>query len=120
MLSILELIGAAVVAYVCIKITVRLFGKPKPKLCTYYTYGGKVECIINDINEVEEKEDAFKKKHPKINCGVYNYNVNRDHILAYNLVSLEPIKPSDVIDYESMFTSGEITIDLEAIKRGGR
>lgn len=92
----------------CIGFICTLFPK---KVTPFYSYCSEIECCINEYEEIEKIQEEYEtKKEHKIKPNCYEY---RSGLLKYRLNSVEPIKVSDIFDFEMMFKPKESKIDFE-------
>lgn len=94
-----------------IRLIIYLF--PKKDTVPIYTYKGEIKCYVDEYNDLLEKEEEYKaKKDYRIKPCCYEYMKG---LLKYSLSSVKPLKPSDITDFELMFTN-ESKVDLRQLK----
>ena len=81
------------------------------RITSFYSYCSEIECCINEYEEIKKIEEEYEvKKEHRIKPNCYEY---RSGLLKYRLISTEPIKVSDIFDFEVMFNPKESKIDFE-------
>ena len=84
-----------------------------------YCYSGEINGVYNfrSYDELCEIEKAFNETHPDIIASVISLNSEKKGkgVLTYNMVSMMPIPPSTIVEFERMLTDGEIKINLNKV-----